>query len=94
MSEFTRTIECSLPGLEEVRVTYNMMATAEQVTNMHARVGGDGSHVGIVVNVEGWPKAEYGANPFDTKTAPMVWFGWFARKGWAIAMKAYLDDPN
>lgn len=91
--QITQTIGCPLPGFETVKVTFNLMATPEQVNNFVRQAGDNGSHVGVVT-VDGWPAEEWGPNPWDIRRVPGVWAAWAARKGYGIAMKAYLDDPN
>jgi hypothetical protein len=92
--EILQTIKCAVRGFEEVEVTFDLMATPANVDRFVRQMGGNGTQEGIVVKVDGWPKEEYGPDPFDGKRVPGVWLAWVSKKGWALAMKAYLEDPN
>jgi hypothetical protein len=92
--EITHAIRCELPGFEQVTVTFDLMATQQQVNNFVRHMGADGTQTGVVAAVEGWPSDEFGPDPWDIKRVPGVFHAWVSKKGWALAMKAYLDDPN
>ena len=92
--QIAHTINCTLPGFEMVTITFDLMATPAQVNNFITRMAAAGSQEGVVTAVEGWPKDEYGPNPWDAQRVPSLWFAWVARKGWGTAMREYLDDPN
>jgi len=92
--EIVKAVQCTLPGFEQASITVNLMATPEQASNFVRRMGNDGSHTGVIVKVEGWDKDEFGPDPWDVKRVPGIWFAWCSQKGWALAMKGYLDDPN
>ncbi len=93
MQEVTSAIQCTIPGFEAVTVVYNLLATVEQADHFLRSSGQKGSHEGVVVSVEGWPD-KYGPDPWDGKKAPVAWFIWVSKKGWAQAVTEYLNDPN
>jgi hypothetical protein len=90
--QLTHTLACAIPGFEGVEIVFNLMATSEQTDNFIKRMGGDGSHAPVVVEVKGWP-AEFGPDPWGA-TAPVVFRAWASRLGWGRAMREWLDDPN
>lgn len=92
--QIPQTIDCKLPGLEGVKVTFDLMAPPAKVDNFVRSMGGKGSQDGIILSIEGWPADKYGPDPWDNTRGPGAWFAWVSRHGWATAMKAYLDDPN
>lgn len=93
-NQILQDVTCNLPGFEGVILTFDLMASFQQANNFARQMGGVGSHSGVVAKVENWPKDEYGPDPWDAARVPSVWFAWASKKGWALAMKAYLDDPN
>lgn len=92
-TQILQTIECPLPGFEGVTVTFDLMATQHQIDAFVKQAGLNKSHEGVIAKIEGWPP-EFGLDPWDGKVVPGVWLAWVARKGYGMAMKAYLDDPN
>lgn len=92
--EITQAVRCPLPGFETVEITFNLMATPEQSNGFIRHMGSQGSHAGVVVSVEGWPKDEFGPDPWDVKRVPMIWTTWAAKKGLVKAIEEYLADPN
>lgn len=95
MAEIRRTVQCPLPGLETVAVTYNLMATQEEVNAVWETLGSDEekrSH--LVIEVVGWPGGEFGHDPFGPK-APMAFQAWACnRPGYLAAMREFIFDPN
>lgn len=91
--EIVKAVTCDLPGFEGVAVSYDLMATQTQVDLFVRHIGAKGTHEGVIVKVEGWPAQEYGPDPWDTVRVPAIFQAWAAKKGWALAMKGYLDDP-
>lgn len=87
-------ITCTLPGFEAVEITYNLMATEGEADAFIKRMGGDGSAAPVVVSVEGWDTAAYGADPWNKDKAPSVFRAWATRVGWGVALKAFITDPN
>jgi len=85
------TVGCTLEGLENVEVTYNLMASESELEQFSEQMGRNGTHEPIVKNVENWPE-EYG-EPFGKQT-PFAFYVWISRKGFAHAVKRYLDDPS
>lgn len=92
--EITQTVKCPLPGFEAVEITYNLMATPEQSNGFIRHMGAQGSHVGVVVKVEGWPGDEFGSDPWNIQRVPMIWMTWAGKKGLLQAVEGYLNDPN
>lgn len=86
--KITRTVECPLPGFEGVTVTYDLMASREQVNTFSSDFQADTQ--GVVVEVTGWPE-EYGA-PFGEQT-PLAFEIWARQRGITDAIKALAADP-
>lgn len=93
-SKITQVIQCPLPGFEMVEITYDLMATAEQCNGFIRHMGSQGSHVGVVVKVEGWPKDEFGPDPWDIKRVPVAWVTWAGKYGFRAALEEYLNPKN
>lgn len=94
MDKIEQAVPCPVRGFEQVTITFNLLATPEQADNFIRRMGAADSHKGVVVKVEGWPKDEYGPDPWDIKRAPVIWTTWAAKKALTAAVDRYLNDPN
>ena len=68
MASIHRTVQCPIEGLEAVAVTYNLMASAEQIEALTESLGDTGVDA-CILSVSGWPEAEYGKEPFGKKCA-------------------------
>jgi hypothetical protein len=105
MSELSVAVQCPLPGFEDVSVVYNMLASEAQADALWRSLGrkrkdGDGAggdddptH-GVILRVEGWDAARYGADPWDYERGPVAFRVWAARRGWGHAVTQLLNDPN
>ncbi len=82
--------KCPLPGFETVIVTYNLMATEEDLDAFQKTMGAERG--AIVQSVEGWPGGAWGDDPFG-KPVPMLFRVW-AIKQVALAIAEYMADPK
>ena len=87
-----QSVPCSIPDLEGVSVDFDMMASEETVDTW-AKSGGKVNSDAVIAKVNGWPKEEYGPDPFGPQ-APMAFRLWCIRKGYAAAVQEYVSDPN
>ena len=92
MASIQRTIQCPLPGLEAVAVTYNLMASADQIETFTESLGGE-ERPACIVSVEGWPEKEFGTDPFGGKS-PLAFRVWAVQRGLQQAVKEFVTDPN
>jgi hypothetical protein len=86
----TVTRQCPLPGFEAVAITYNLMATEEELDAFQKTWARSGAR--IVQSVEGWPGGAWGDDPFG-KPVPMLFRVW-AIKQVALAIAEYMADPK
>lgn len=94
MTELVIGVKCPLAGFENVTVVYNMLAVEAAADRFATRLGRDGSHVGVVVAVEGWDAKTYGDDPWSREKAPMAFRAWAARIGYGAAVAQFVTDPN
>lgn len=88
----TQIVRCSVPGLEEVQVEYNMMASVE-ACNTFAQSMAVRCFDDVIVSVHGWPEETYPGGP-QGDAAPMAWRIWLVRIGFVEASRLYATDPN
>lgn len=86
----TQSITCPLPGLEEVVISYNMMASEDEFELFGKSLGENGKDA-VVVSVENWPE-KYG-EPFS-RSAPMGWRMWAAKPALELCMRAFLAEAT
>lgn len=85
-----QTVQCTVSGLEEVEVTYDLSAKTSHLMAFMDSLGTRAlEHV--VIKIEGLPE-EYDG-PLDTEL-PFVFRLWLAGKGLIQASAAYKNDPN
>lgn len=84
------TIICPLPGFEQVKVTYNLMATGRQIDNFQRSMGKEDADT-VVAKVEGLPDTYTGPTDVDL---PMMFRVWYSGKGPIKAALEYAQDPN
>lgn len=84
------TITCPIPGLEMVKVTYNIMATSRQIDQFQRSLGSEGADQ-VVVKVEGLPEKYTGPSDSDL---PIMFRVWYSGKGPIKAALEYAQDPN
>lgn len=82
--------QCPIPGFEEVSITYNLMATEEELDKFQKSIGTAPGR--IIENIEGWPGGEHGEDPLG-KGAPMLFRVW-AVKQVSLAIAEYMANPN
>ena len=88
------TVQCPLPGLATVAVTYNLMASERQINQVLESVGGDAEQRGLlIVSVTGWPEGDFGADPFGPD-APMAFRIWALRAGYQQGIREFIAGPN
>lgn len=94
MTQIPRTVACPYPGFETFHVTYNMMATAKQVSDLAQSMGqgDDADRSAVVLEHTGWPEQAHPGGPFG-ENAPMAVLVWTVRTGFAKAMGEYVNDP-
>jgi hypothetical protein len=80
----TATIDCPIPGLESVKVTFNLLASEADFDRFIRSLSRDGADK-VIVKIEGWPSGE----PFDAGT-PILFRLWLANDGYVEAVKAFL----
>ncbi len=85
------TIDCPLEGLEDVAVTYNLMATEEQIDGFASSLGTNHAEA-VAVSVTGWP-SDRTDKPMG-KSAPLAFRIWMCRVGVQDAMQEFLTAPN
>lgn len=83
-------ITCPLPGFEQVKVTYNLMATGRQIDEFQRSMGKEEA-AAVVVKIEGLPEKYSG--PTDLEL-PMAFRVWYSGKGPIKAALEYASDPN
>ena len=89
-----KTIPCTIPSMENVTVTYNMLMSEAQADTLHKKLGREGSAEGAILRVEGWDADTYGPDPWDVARSPILFRLWACRRGWAKAMNEWVADPN
>jgi len=87
----SRTVDCPLEGLEDVSVTFNLMATERELEAFVEKMGRSGTAGPVIVSVDNWPKKHGEAFGSDTPFAFMLWA---SRKGFSQAAADYLADPS
>lgn len=89
------TVQCSLPGFETLAITYNVWASQEDVETLMASIGepADRDRSAVIMDMVGWPEAEYPGGPFGKK-APVLVSVWICRDGFRKALVEYVNDPN
>lgn len=92
MAEIERTVGCPLPGLEAVKITYNLMASAKEIDAWTQSVG-ERFAAKVVTKVEGWPGGEFGQEPFGADS-PLAFRVWACQKGIHQAIREFVSDPN
>jgi hypothetical protein len=86
--ETKQTIGCELPGLEGVQVTYDLMASEEQVNAWQQSLGSVND--GVVAEVTGWPEGR--GEPFGPQ-APLAFRIWTVQGGYQEAVRRFAADP-
>ena len=93
MAEILRTVSCPYPGFETFHVTYNMMATVNQVQALSDSMGqGPDAERLAILDINGWPEEAHPGGPFGDN-APMAVLIWTLRTGYGKAMAEYVNDP-
>lgn len=82
-------VRCPLPGLEQVAVTYNLMATARQLATFRENLTAETAKP-VIRSIDGWPD---GGDPFGDD-APMAFRFWVGYRGWQTAVLQFVTDPN
>ena len=89
MATIHRTVACPLEGFEGVTVTYNLMASANEVNAFSTDF--DAAPGLVIAGVSGWPE-ELNAEPFGND-APLAFLIWARQTGIKEAIRAYAADP-
>jgi hypothetical protein len=85
----TITVDCPIEGLEDVKITYNLMATEDQIDGFAESLGT--KHAAeVVAQVDGWTRSEEPTG----KSAPLAFRIWMCRIGVQDAMQGFLTSPN
>jgi hypothetical protein len=82
----TSAVTCPLPGLENVVVRYNMMASEEQFESWATSMGVQNADA-VIDSVENWP-ADKG-EPFS-RHGPFAFRLWACKSGLELAMQGFL----
>lgn len=100
-------VKCDLPGMADVVVTYNLMATARQVDAFREEATADTAKP-VIVKIQRRMLAEevigskadtkateslFGGDPYS-EDQPIAWSLWLRWHGWRKAMGQFLTDPN
>lgn len=86
----TQAVTCPLPGLENVVITYNIMASEDEFETFGKSLGEEGKEA-VFAGIENWPE-KYG-EPFS-RSAPMAWRMWACKHGLELAMQAFLAEAT
>ena len=90
MTGLTGTVQCPLPGLEMVAITYNLLASEKDLkAALEDMTAGN-----VVVEMSGWPEdGPFGKEPFG-EGVPVAFRAWFLKGGFYRAIGEFANDPN
>lgn len=88
----SQVVTCTVPGLTDVAVEYNMMASVQAFDDFVRTMGREGADE-VLDGIDGWPDKEFPGGPMGD-AAPMAWRLWLVRTGLTEATRLYVTDPN
>lgn len=80
-------VTCDLPGLENITVSYNLMATTRQIEAFRSSLDEETAKA-VIVGIDG-----YVGNPYGDD-APFAFKLWLGYTGWQKALMQFVTDPN
>lgn len=93
MAQIPVTVQCPIAGFETFAVTYDMMASSKQVEAFSRSIGEtDFDRSAVIVDMHGWPEADYPGGAFSENTPMAVWV-WMLRTGYGKAVAEYANSP-